>query len=341
MTLAGPDWDLIGPPLVAGLLIAATHVPLGRQVLARGIIFIDLAVAQIAALGVLAAGLGGATVPTQVAAGVGALLGALWLRLCERWWPEVLEALIGVTFVLAAAAGLLLLSHNPHGAEHMQDLLAGQILWVGYGQLGPVALLYAVVLGLLWAGRGGARWAFYLAFALAVTASVQLVGVYLVFATLIVPALGVRGLRGGRAVAAGYGIAAAGYAGGLWLSTVLDLPAGPLVVWTLTVASVAARWGVPAVRRRRWVGAAVGAALLAGPLLAPPPARAHTPCKDDVPALEHRIAHAEASLRFEQRLEARGKRYVQVGAERRAERLRAELEADRKRLEAARTTPCD
>jgi len=338
------DWGLLGPPLLAGLLVSMTHVPLGRQVLARGIIFIDLAVAQIAALGALAADLGGghpSGISTQVAAGVAALAGAAWLRLCERWWPEVLEALIGVTFVLAATACLLVVAHNPHGAEHIQDLLSGQILWVDYDRLWPVAVLYVVVLVLLRAGRGGGRWAFYLAFALAVTASVQLVGVYLVFATLIVPALAVRGRTGPAALAAGYGVGAAGYAGGLWLSSVLDLPAGPLVVWVLAGTAVATRWGLAAARRRRVSRAVVaGAALLAASVLAPPPAHAHPPCRDDVPGLERAAAHLEATLRFERRQTQRGKHFHRAAAERRAAEVETALRTTRKRLEAARERPC-
>lgn len=342
MTPSALDWDLLGPPLLAGLLVTATHVPLGRLVLARGIIFIDLAVAQIAALGVLAASLGGAPPAgpyTQLAAGAAALLGALWLRLCERWWPDVLEALIGVTFVLAASAGLILVAHNPHGAEHIQDLLAGQILWVVYGQLWPVAVLYAGVLALLWAGRGGARWPFYLAFALAVTASVQLIGVYLVFATLIVPALAVRGLDGPRALAAGYGVGVLGYAGGLWLSSVLDLPAGPLVVWVLALAAVAVRWGVVAARRRGPIAAVAGALLVAMALL-PAPARAHPPCRDDVPDLERQVARLEGGLRLAEHQAKRGKHYHRAAAAREAAATATALKAARERLGAARERPC-
>lgn len=253
------DWDLIGPPLAAGLLVSLTHIPLGRQVLERGIIFIDLAVAQIAALGVLAATLGGIEPPgplVQLAAVGSALLGALWLRLCERWWPEIQEALIGVTFVLAASASLLLLAHNPHGAEHMRDLLTGQILWVGYTQLGPVAALYAGVLILLGLIRGQwARWGFYVCFALAVTASVQLIGVYLVFATLILPALAIRGVAGWMGLLIGYTVGALGYALGLLLSSALDLPAGPLVVWMLAVTAVTvAALGALSGRLSAWLG---------------------------------------------------------------------------------------
>lgn len=248
MTLALADLALLGPALAAGLLVVATHVPLGREVLARGIIFIDLAVAQFAGAGAVAAyALTGADGgwPVQAAAFAAALAGAGLLRLCERWWPEVLEALIGVLFVLAATGGLLLLAGHPQGAERLRELLVGQVLWVGYGDLLPVALLYAGVL-VVWFGRPAWRrsMVFYGLFAVTVTASVQLVGVYLVFASLIVPALAVRGAPDGRGMVLGCAVGATGYAAGLAGSLVTDLPAGPLVVWALTAVAagtVAAR----------------------------------------------------------------------------------------------------
>ena len=132
------DFALIAPAFLAGLLVLATHVPLGAQVLRRGIVFIDLAIAQIAALGVIAAGMLDADprgFVVQIAAAAAALAGALLLTWTERRWPKVQEAQIGTLFVLAATGGILLLAHNPHGGEHLRDLLAGQILWVGYSQL--------------------------------------------------------------------------------------------------------------------------------------------------------------------------------------------------------------
>ena len=240
LSLAALDPGVIGPPLLAGLLVVATHVPLGREVLSRGIIFLDLAVAQIAGLGVIAASTFGWTVGgwgMQLAAGASALAGAFVLQWTERRWPEVQEALIGTAFVLAATASLLLLAGRPHGAQHLEDLLAGQILWVRFGQLVPVALLYGLVLALWFAGARRTRSGFYGLFALAVTASVQLVGVYLVFASLIIPALAVRRLPGTAAVAVGCLLGAAGYGIGLVTSALFDLPAGPMVVWTLALLS--------------------------------------------------------------------------------------------------------
>jgi len=232
------DWGILGPALIAGLLVLATHVPLGMQVLDRGIVFIDLAIAQIAGLGVIAAdavGLPEGGVAVQAAAVSAALLGAWLLTWTERRAPQQQEALIGVMFILAACAGILLLAGNPHGGEHLKDLLVGQILWVGWSQLlwlaGLTALLLAA-LALGWVERLG-RFGFYGVFALAVTASVQLVGVYLVFSSLIIPALATRAHVGARRYAIAYGVGVVGYGLGLALSALFDLPSGAVIVWTL------------------------------------------------------------------------------------------------------------
>jgi len=237
------DLSIIWPALLAGLLVTATHAPLGIQVLKRGIVFIDLAVAQIAGLGVIVADwLGfepnGAAV--QTAALSAALAGALLLNWTEKLWPEVQEAVIGVTFIVAANAAILLLASNPRGAEHLKDLLIGQILWVNPAELPLVALVSAMILA-LWFGFGerAGRIGFYLLFACAVTVAVQLVGVYLVFTTLIVPALATRRIVRGR-MAMSYALGAFGYALGLALSLVSDLPPGPLIVCTMTALGVAA-----------------------------------------------------------------------------------------------------
>jgi zinc/manganese transport system permease protein len=247
VTAAGLEWSILGPALVAGLLVLSTHVPLGREVLRRGIIFIDLAIAQIAALGVIVAVTlhwEGSPAAVQAAAAGAALLGALAMTWSERHWPQRQEALIGVTFVVSASFGLVLLGHSPHGGEHLKDLLAGQILWVSWPQLLPVAALYALLLA-LWFGLGPrlGRVGFYVLFALAVTASVQLVGVYLVFASLILPAL-----TSPRLLPA-YLLGTAGYALGLLASTWFDLPTGPTVVCTLAALALLS-WPLRKVLRR-------------------------------------------------------------------------------------------
>ncbi|TFV95481.1 metal ABC transporter permease [Oxalobacteraceae bacterium OM1] len=236
------DFAIVGPALLAGVLVLATHVPLGMQVLKRGIVFIDLAIAQIAALGVILAGMADLDQGwmVQAAAGAAAVCGAFLLTWTERRWPEVQEAQIGVLFVLAATGSLLLLAHNPHGGEHLRDLLAGQILWVRYDQLVVPAIVTAVLaLAIRYFRERLTRLAFYLLFALAVTVSVQLVGVYLVFASLIVPALAVRNHAPSRRLALAYGVGIAGYLAGLVLSTIYDLPSGALIVWCLAACAAA------------------------------------------------------------------------------------------------------
>ena len=238
------DLTIILPALLAGILVLVTHIPLGAQVLKRGIVFIDLAIAQIAALGVIIASSGDFDPQgwaVQAAAAIAAILGALLLTWTEKRWPEVQEAQIGVLFILAATAGLLLVAHNPHGGEHLQDLLAGQILWVRYQQLLIPALGTVAIMALLvWFNERLSRLGFYLIFALAVTASVQLVGVYLVFASLIVPSLAVRNYSNKKRLPLAYMIGVGGYACGLVLSTIFDLPSGALIVWCLTLLAMLA-----------------------------------------------------------------------------------------------------
>jgi zinc/manganese transport system permease protein len=236
------DLSILGPAFVAGLLVLATHVPLGIRVLERGIVFIDLAIAQIAGLGVIVADLAGwepQGYAVQLAAVGAALAGAVLLNLAERFWPDVQEATIGVVFVLAATGGIVLLAGNPHGGEHLKDLLVGQILWVSYHHLVPVAILSAFILG-LWYGRGErlGRLGFYALFACAVTASVQLVGVYLVFASLIIPALACRRYPRPRRAAVAFVMGAAAYAAGLSVSAMLDLPSGAVVVWAIAASGI-------------------------------------------------------------------------------------------------------
>lgn len=242
--------DLLLWPFIVGLLVLSTHVPLGRRVLARGIIFLDLAVAQLAVLGVVAAhalDLAADGWPTQLAAATAALIGAAALAACERRWPQIQEALIGSTFVVAASAAVLLLAGDPHGGEHLAELLTGQILWATPEQAIRIAALYGGLLALMaWRGERLGGLGFYLLFALAITASVQLVGVYLVFASLILPALAMRGLPPRTALPVGWAVGALAYAAGLATSALLDWPAGPAIVIGLAVAALVAA----AVRQR-------------------------------------------------------------------------------------------
>ena len=262
--LASPSIDILVPAFLAGLMVLATHVPLGQMVLERGIVFIDLAVAQVAGLGVAVAGVFGWEEigwAVQASAVGAALVSAGFLIWCEKRFPRVQEGIIGVVFVVAASAEIIVLDLNPHGAEHLKDLLVGQILWVGKTQISWLALVTAVLgLGMLTGlvDRLG-RFGFYGTFAIAVTASVQLVGVYLVFTSLIVPALATRGMSGRSRFVAGYGVGAVGYALGLALSALLDLPSGAVIVWVLAATAV-----VFAFAKSRWVSVPASVARVHG-----------------------------------------------------------------------------
>lgn len=233
------ELDMLIPAFLAGLLVLATHVPLGMKVLARGIIFADLAVAQIAGLGVIIAGLLEVTeypLTVQIIAAGSAILGSTLLAIIEQKLPEVQEACIGLLFVLAASGSILLMSHDAHTGEHLQNLLVGQILLVGNNQLFGTLALTAVLLAswhILLKRLGSIG--FYILFALAVTASVQLVGVYLVFASLIIPALATYKMQQHRILAASL-IGITGYAIGLWLSVWADLPSGATIIWAMAIA---------------------------------------------------------------------------------------------------------
>jgi zinc/manganese transport system permease protein len=237
------EFSILLPALIAGLLVIATHVPLGIQVLNRGIVFIDIAIAQIAGVGVIAAdffGLEAQGFAVQISALCAALAGALFLTWTEKRWPEVQEAIIGSVFVLAATLEILLLAGNPHAGEYLKDMLVGQILWVGYSQIAVVAVLTAVVL-VAWFGLGLkrlGRMGFYLLFGLSVTASVQMVGVYLVFSSLIIPALASRDAGRSR-LAKSYAVGALGYFLGLVASIMFDLPTGATIVWAMAVVGIA------------------------------------------------------------------------------------------------------
>lgn len=237
MNLSAIELSIVGPAFLAGLLVLSTHVPLGQQVLARGIVFIDLAIAQVAGLGVTVADAMGFEPQgwrVQAAAVAAALLGSLLLTASERLWPQVQEALIGVLFAFAACVELLILANNPHGGEHLKDLLVGQILWVSPSSLIPVAFLYALALTVWFGFRGRlGHLGFYVLFALVVTQSVQLVGIYLVFASLIVPALAARLFPEKARLVAGYAVGIVAYAGGIAASSVFDLPTGATIVVAL------------------------------------------------------------------------------------------------------------
>jgi len=244
--------EVLAPALVAALIVLATHVPLGQEVLKRGIVFIDLAIAQVAVLGLIVAetlGFEAQGIEMQGIAVGAALAGAGLMAWTERRFAAQQEALIGVLFVLAASLALLLLHRNPHGAEHLRDVLEGQILWIQFAQLRPLAVISLLVLALWFGARTRlVRAGFYPLFAVSVTLSVQLVGVYLVFASLILPALAAGRLPVRWRLAAGYGLGLLAFAVGLAWSFWADLPAAPAIVCVLALVTAVVWWFAPPVR---------------------------------------------------------------------------------------------
>ncbi|WP_394130259.1 metal ABC transporter permease [Shewanella maritima] len=255
------DFQLVSillPAFVAGLLVLSTHVVLGQQVLKRGIIFIDLAIAQVAALGAIVSHINHDIEALPFShvwmPAIFALAGAGTIAWLARHFEQELEAFIGSFYVLSAVAAMLLLANDPHGAELLKQLMNGQILWVSWEQLTLPAIAYGGILLLIalkpqvLEGVG-----FYFLFALVITLSVELVGVYLVFSTLILPALALNQYAGKGKLAIAYVVGVVGYMLGLLLSASLDLPSGAAIVACLAVSAAVCR-GLFAVKARRTLG---------------------------------------------------------------------------------------
>lgn len=234
----------LAPALAAGAIISLAHVPLGIEVLRRGIIFLDLAVAQFAALGMVAfqtllqidkysfLGMYG----PLVAGLAGALICAGTFHLLEKRAGQHQEALIGGAFVLGACLTLILMNNDPHGGEEMKNILAGQILWTNWSNLIIPALVFTVV-ALLWFTQKQRRQKlFYPLFAITIPFSVNLVGIYLVFSSLIFPALAVINAENHK-IKTGIIITIISYTLGLGLSYLCDWPSGPSIALSLALIS--------------------------------------------------------------------------------------------------------
>jgi len=242
-------------PFLACLVLAAIHVYLGLHVLARGVIFVDLALAQVAALGLTVAILAGhppASVEAYWYALAFAIVGAglfAWTRPRDERVPQ--EAIIGIVYAVSAALAVLVVDRAPQGAEHIKQLLVGSILAVDGAELAWLAGLYAIVGVILWKlhrsmlevsmGRQPRRawdFAFFLFFAIVVTSSVRVAGVLLVFSYLVVPAtigaLVAVTVRGRLVV--GWIVGAVVSAAGLGAAWSWDLPTGAAVVSAFGVA---------------------------------------------------------------------------------------------------------
>ncbi len=247
-------------PLVALVVLPAALVYFGLHVVGRGIIFVDLALAQIAALGIATAVLLGAdpdhSILPYALAIVFTMAGAALFSLTRFRHPRVpQEAIIGIIYIVAAAAATMILSRTAAGDEEIKSLLVGNILLVSRAEVLRTTALFGVVLALhYWlrrkfylisfdldeAERQGMNvrmwdFIFYATFGLVVTSFVRIAGVYLVFSYLIVPAVcgALLSARTSMRLAIGWGVALIAGIGGLVLSTEwasLDLPTGPTIV---------------------------------------------------------------------------------------------------------------
>lgn len=241
-------FDLLALPFLACLLLIGIHCQFGLQVLKRNVVFVDLALAQCAALGATVAFMQG-HLPQSAGAyawSLGFAWGAALLLSLIRYAPPRIapEALVGVLYVASAAAALLLIEKAPQGAEHLKQILTGSVLTVSTDELLRVAPLYALIGAILWlAARRGwlersgvAGWVadlgFYAAFGLVVTSSVAMAGVLLVFSFLIIPALiGLLWARTPmRQLLVGWSVGGFAAGVGLLASYVLDTSTGATLV---------------------------------------------------------------------------------------------------------------
>ena len=290
--------DFLWLPFLACLVLTGIHVYLGLHVLARGVIFVDLALAQVAALGITIAFLAGHTIQSDAAYWYalaftvgGAVLFSV-SRLHRAPIPQ--EAIIGIVYAVSAAAAVLVVDRAPQGSEHIKQLLVGSILTVTPKEVGVLAVLYTVIGAFHWAIRRPllqisfdpeaalqqGRWVrwwdflFYASFGFVVTSSVRIAGVLLVFSYLIVPsavgALLTRLVSGRLAIGWVLGVLVSLL--GLSASYVWDLPTGATVVTTFgaLLAAVALGLGVRALIqeiRRRGLNALIGMGITASSLV--------------------------------------------------------------------------
>lgn len=256
---------LLWAPFVMCLVLTGIHAYLGIHVIAREVVFVDIAMAQIAALGATAAFLFGFDLESWVsyaAALAFTVLGAGVLAVTRTRGRHVSqEAIIGVVYAVSAAAAVLLADRAPHGAEHIRAMLVGSLLSVGAEQVAKVAALYAGVGVVHWALRRRfmlistdpeaayrAGWnvrfwdfLFYATFGVVVTSSVRVAGVLLVFSYLIVPALAgiMLGGRTAARLATGWLFGTVVSIVGIAASATLDLPTGATVVCAFGVTLLA------------------------------------------------------------------------------------------------------
>jgi len=253
------------PPFVASLVLTGIHVYLGLHVVERGIIFADLALAQLAALGVTIGFLFGFGLHTTASFwwSLGfTLIGALIFTGTRKYKSKIpQEAFIGIVFAVSAAAAILAMSQAPEGTEHIKEMLVGNILTVYWSEILKIALLYSVIGIFHWFFRTNfilistepARalekgisiplwdFLFFLSFGVVVSSSVAVAGVLLVFSFLIVPAVCAMlfAQKIGTRLIFGWVLGTLVSVIGIALSYFLDLPTGATIVCSFGLALIA------------------------------------------------------------------------------------------------------
>ena len=251
--------QFMAAPFAACLVLVGIHAYMGLHVLLRGVIFVDLALAQIAAFGTVVAVVSGHEPGTAAAYAfsMGAtIVGAAIFSLTrQRRGTVPQEAIIGITFVVASAAAILLADRAPEGADQIKELLAGAILWVSWKKVVSAALIYSAVgfFHFLFRKRfmlisedpeaayaSGMKvrlwdFLFYVTFGIIITLSVEMAGVLMVFAYLVAPAIIALASsdRWRARIALAYAIGVTGSALGLYASYAWDFPSGPAIVCIL------------------------------------------------------------------------------------------------------------
>lgn len=253
--------DLMLRPFLACLILTGIHSYLGLHVIERGVIFVDLALAQVAAFGATVGFLWGwglhstegyfcALTCTIIGAGILA-----FTRLRKPVVPQ--EALIGIVYVLSAAASIMVLSRSPDGGEELKNLMVGHLLFVDWGEIGKVLIIYTIIGTLHWRARkpfflistspetavrqglNVRAWdfLFYASFGFVVTSSTELAGVLLVFSFLIIPAVcgSLLASNTHARLSIGWACGALTSAIGIATSYYLDFPTGATVVCSFGV----------------------------------------------------------------------------------------------------------
>ena len=270
--------EFLLPSFVACLVLTGIHTYLGVHVIARGVIFVDIALAQLAALGMtvaLALGHGTSSLTSYLMALSFSVTGAGILSVTRiKKIPQ--EAIIGVVFVVSSAAGILVADRSPHGTEHIKYILDGSILWVSWNQIIKTGIIYSLLGGIHYifrkkmflvssdpdlAKKKGLKvkvwdFFFYVTFAVVITSSVQIGGILLVFSFLIVPALFSMllvnrvGTILGLSLLVGWIVGILGSIIGISASYFLDLPTGSSIVVVFGIFLVGALAAAPLFTRR-------------------------------------------------------------------------------------------